>query len=90
MKNLQDLKLLLLNLKLKVANDRDAMELIDHALSNIDHNVNFDKIVFELNHDLNVYSLSHNFKLPAALTKLKIMLNENPDKWREAGLTGSI
>lgn len=44
MKNLQDLKSLLLNLKPKVVDDRDAVELIDHALSNIDHNVNFDHV----------------------------------------------
>lgn len=88
--NISKLKNLLENLKSKVANDDDAMELIDHALNNLERGVNFDKVVFELNHDLDNYSLSHNFKLPQPLTKLKILLNENPDKWKDAGLTGSI
>lgn len=42
--NNQNLKNLLENLKSKVANDDDAMELIDHALNNLERDVNFDKV----------------------------------------------
>ncbi|KRL30899.1 MAG: bacteriocin immunity protein [Lactobacillus kefiranofaciens] len=56
----------------------------------MEHGVSLDKVVFELNHDLDNYLLSHNFKLTPELTKLEVSLNENPDKWRNAGLTGSI
>lgn len=65
-------------------------KVINHALSNLEHGVSLEKVVFELNHDLDNYLLSHNFKLTPELTKLEVSLNENPDKWRNAGLTGSI
>lgn len=90
MENAKELKALLVNAKSKVAEDSAALELIDHALSNLEHGVNLDKVIFELKQDLNNYSLSHSFKLPQALTKLQLMLDENPNKWRDAGLTGSI
>ena len=88
--NIKQLKSILLSLKPKVAEDSAAVELIDHALSNLEHGVNLDKVIFELKQDLYNYSLSHSFKLPQVLTKLQLMLDENPDKWRDAGLTGSI
>lgn len=90
MENVKELKLLLVNAKQKVAEDSAAVELIDHALSNLEQGVSLDKVIFELKQELNNYSLSHSFKLPQALTKLQLMLDENPDKWRDAGLTGSI
>ena len=90
MENAKELKALLVNAKSKVAEDSAALELIDHALSNLEHGVNLDKVIFELKQDLNNYSLSHSFKLPQALTKSQLMLDENPDKWRDTGLTGSI
>ncbi len=65
-------------------------KVINHALSNLEHGVSLDKVVFELNHDLDNYLLSNNFKLTPELTKLEVSLNENPDKWRNSGLTGSI
>ena len=81
--NIKQLQSILLSLKPKVAEDSAAVELIEHG-------VDLDKVIFELKQDLNNYSLSHSFKLPQVLTKLQLMLDENPDKWRDAGLTGSI
>ena len=75
MENAKELKALLVNAKSKVAEDSAALELIDHALSNLEHGVNLDKVIFELKQDLNNYSLSHSFKLPQALTKLQLMFN---------------
>lgn len=88
--NIQSLKKVLEELGQSTINDRDATELINRGLSNLTQGVNFDKVVFELNRNLNNYSLSHGFKLPQTLIKLKVILNENPDKWKFAGLTGSI
>ena len=88
--NGQNLKKILEELRQETVNDRDATKLINQGLSKLTQGVNFDKVVFELNRDLNHYSLVHGFKLPQALIRLKIMLNENPDKWKFAGLTGSI
>lgn len=90
MENAKELKALLVNAKPKVAEDSAAVELIDHALNNLEHGVDLDKVIFELKQDLNNYSLSHSFKLPQVLTKLQLKLDENPDKWRDAGLTGLI
>lgn len=88
--NGQNLKKILEELRQETVNDRDATKLINQGLSKLTQGVNFDKVVFELNRELNNYSLVHGFKLPQALIRLKIMLNENPDKWKFAGLTGSI
>lgn len=90
MENAKELKALLVNAKPKVAEDSAAVELIDHALNNLEHGADLDKVIFELKQDLNNYSLSHSFKLPQVLTKLQLKLDENPNKWRDAGLTGSI
>lgn len=89
MENSKKLKSVLVSTKQNVADDA-AVELINRALNNLEHGVDLDKVVFELKRDVNGYSLSHDFKLPPALTKLQLMLDENPDKWRYAGLTGSI
>lgn len=86
----QQLKAQLVKVKQKVADDSAAVALINHALSNLEQGVNLDKVIFDLKRDLNNYSLSHNFKLPQPLTELQLKLDENPNKWRDAGLTGSI
>ena len=70
-----------MDLQKECADDRDTTALIDNALDDLKHNVDLDKVIFRLN---------HNFKLSPALTKLQIMLRENPNKWTDAGLTGSI
>lgn len=66
------------------------MTIIDHALSEVEQDVDLNKVAFKLNQEINDYSLTHDFKLPSTLTKLKIMLDEDPNKWTGAGLTGSI
>ena len=90
MENAKELKSLLVGVKQKVVEDSAAVELINHALSNLEQGVNIEKVVFDLKRDLNNYSLSHNFKLYQPLTELPLKLDENPNKWRDAGLTGSI
>ena len=90
MENAKELQSLLVGVKQKVVEDSAAVELINHALSNLEQGVNIEKVVFDLKRDLNNYSLSHNFKLSQPLTELQLKLDENPNKWRDAGLTGSI
>ena len=90
MENAKELKSLLVGVKQKVVEDSAAVELINHALSNLEQGVNIEKVVFDLKRDLNNYSLSHNFKLSQPLTELQLKLDENPNKWRDAGLTGSM
>ncbi|WP_297953925.1 bacteriocin immunity protein [uncultured Lactobacillus sp.] len=87
-----EIRSFLLNAKSQsdIANDSDALAIIDHALSAIEQNTDLNKIVFKLKQEINDYSLMHNFKLSSTLTKLKIMLDENPGKWAEVGLIGSI
>lgn len=80
----------LTSLQKECVNDQEATRLINDALSELKHNIDVDKVILGLNQNINNYSLTYNFQLPAALTKLQIMLRENPDKWRNAGLTGSI
>ena len=84
------MKAQLVKVKQKVADDSAAVALINHALSNLEQGVNLDKVIFDLKRDLNNYALSHNFKLPQPLTELQLKLDENPNKWRDAGLTGSM
>lgn len=73
-----------------ITGDIEAMTIIDHALSEVEQDVDLNKVAFKLNQEINDYSLTHDFKLPSTLTKLKIMLDEDPNKWTGAGLTGSI
>lgn len=73
-----------------ITGDPEAMTIIDHALSEVEQDVDLNKVAFKLNQEINDYSLTHDFKLPSTLTKLKIMLDEDPNKWTGAGLTGSI
>ena len=73
-----------------ITGDPEAMTIIDHALIEIEQDIDLNKVVFKLNQETDNYSLTHDFKLPSTLTKLKIMLDENPNKWAEAGLTGSV
>ena len=73
-----------------IIGDPEAMTIIDHALIEIEQDIDLNKVVFKLNQEIDNYSLTHDFKLPSTLTKLKIMLDENPNKWTEAGLTGSV
>ncbi|AZN77363.1 bacteriocin immunity protein [Lactobacillus acidophilus] len=86
----EKLQQVLMNLQKECASDRDAGALIDNALDDLKHNVDLDKVIFRLNQNISNYSLAHDFKLTPALTKLQIMLRENPNKWTDAGLTGSI
>ena len=90
MENVKELKAQLVKVKQQVADDSAAVALINHALSNLEQGVNLDKVIFDLKRDLNNYALSHNFKLPQPLTELQLKLDENPNKWRDAGLTGSM
>ena len=89
-RRIHELKAQLVKVKQKVADDSAAVALINHALSNLEQGVNLDKVIFDLKRDLNNYALSHNFKLPQSLTELQLKLDENPNKWRDAGLTGSM
>lgn len=73
-----------------ITGDVEAMTIIDHALSEIEQDIDLNKVIFKLNQEIDNYSLMHDFKLPSTLTKLKIMLDENPNKWTGAGLKGSI
>ena len=59
MENAKELKSLLVGVKQKVVEDSAAVELINHALSNLEQGVNIEKVVFDLKRDLNNYSLSH-------------------------------
>lgn len=59
MENAKELKSLLVGVKQKVVEDSAAVELINHALSNLEQGVNIEKVVFDLKRDLNNYSLSY-------------------------------
>ncbi|NRO08950.1 bacteriocin immunity protein [Lactobacillus helveticus] len=88
----EKLKSVLLSMKTQpdITGDVEAMTIIDHALSEIEKDIDLNKVIFKLNQEIDNYSLMHDFKLPSTLTKLKIMLDENPNKWTGAGLKGSI
>lgn len=88
----QRIKSILLSMQTQpdITSDPEAMTIIDHALIEIEQDIDLNKVVFKLNQEIDNYSLTHDFKLPSTLTKLKIMLDENPNKWAEAGLTGSV
>lgn len=88
----QRIKSILLSMQTQpdITGDPEAMTIIDHALSEVEQDVDLNKVAFKLNQEINDYSLTHDFKLPSTLTKLKIMLDEDPNKWTGAGLTGSI
>ncbi|MBM6958951.1 bacteriocin immunity protein [Lactobacillus gallinarum] len=88
----QRIKSILLSMQTQpdITGDPEAMTIIDHALIEIEQDIDLNKVVFKLNQEIDNYSLTHDFKLPSTLTKLKIMLDENPNKWTEAGLTGSV
>lgn len=88
----QRIKSILLSMQTQpdITGDPETMTIIDHALIEIEQDIDLNKVVFKLNQEIDNYSLMHDFKLPSTLTKLKIMLDENPNKWTEAGLTGSV
>ena len=88
----EKLKSVLLSMKTQpdITGDVEAMTIIDHALSEIEQDIDLNKVIFKLNQEIDNYQLMHDFKLPSTLTKLKIMLDENPNKWTGAGLKGSI
>ncbi|MBM6972805.1 MULTISPECIES: bacteriocin immunity protein [Lactobacillus] len=88
----QRIKSILLSMQTQpdITGDPETMTIIDHALIEIEQDIDLNKVVFKLNQEIDNYSLTHDFKLPSTLTKLKIMLDENPNKWAEAGLTGSV
>lgn len=84
-----ELKSILIALKKNddISSDKQAAAIIDEALANLDKKMDLAKVIFKLNQAINQYSIAHGLKLPSSLTKLKMMLDENPDKWQDAGLT---
>ena len=86
----QELEKMLIRAKQEVSTDGDAAWLLEQAVSMIKSGSSLDKVIFTLNQNLNNYSLTHGFRLPAGLTELKIKLVEKPDKWSGAGVTGTI
>ncbi len=86
------LKRFLLNLKKNddVSENDDELQIINKALIALQQKEDFSKITAKLNQAINLYSLSHNFQLTKSLTQLKILLNENADKWKGAGITFAV
>ncbi len=84
-----ELKSILTTLKKNddISLDKQAVAIIDEALANLDKKMDLTKVIFKLKQAIDRYSIAHGLKLPSSLTKLKMMLDENPDKWQDAGLT---
>lgn len=91
-KNINKFKEFLVKAKINadIATDPEAQKLIETAVEKLDKKTNLQKVVFNLKQDINLYSVTHGFKLPETLTKLQLLLDKNPDKWAGAGETLSL
>lgn len=83
---------LLIELKLKadIMSDPEAQKLIEVAIERLDKKNDLRKVIFNLKQDINIYAVSHGFKLPKTLTKLQLLLDKDIDKWDGAGITLSL
>lgn len=70
--------------------DPQAQQLIEVAIEKLDKNTDLRKVIFCLKQDINIYAVSHGFKLPETLTKLQLLLDKDIDKWNGAGITLSL
>lgn len=86
------LKKLLIKIKNNndIVTDPQAQQIIEVAIESLDKKIDLQKVVFVLKQDINMYSVSHGFKLPETLTKLQLVLNKDVDKWNGAGITLSL
>lgn len=71
-----------------VKQDEILSKAIEEALEKINKKDNT-QVISNLKQALNIYSLSHGFKLPKELVSLQIIL-DRPNKWNSAGITGSL
>lgn len=71
-----------------IAIDPEAQKLIEAAIEIIDKKVDLQRVISKLKQDLDIYSVSHQFKFPKSLVELQLMVNKYPDKWEGAGAGG--
>lgn len=90
--NRENLKKILSEVRINpdIKTNREAYLLIDTAFNKLNEGIDLQKIIYQLKQDINIYSISHGFKLPESLTKLQIILNKNVDKWTDLGDTLSL
>lgn len=90
--NRENLKKILNEVKINpdIKTDQEAYLLIDKASNSLNEGIDLQKIIYQLKQDINIYSISHGFKLPASLTKLQIILNKDVNKWTGLGDTLSL
>lgn len=90
--NRESLKKILSEVKINpdIKDDQEAYLLVDKASNKLNEGIDLQKVIYQLKQDINIYSISHGFKLPASLTKLQIILNKDVNKWTGLGDTLSL
>ena len=73
-----------------ITTDLETQKIIEAAIERIDKKVDLQKVIFKLKQDISMYFVAHGFKLPETLTKLQLLLDQDPNKWAGAGETMSL